>query len=231
MSRLSIISEQNASIKMSSREIAELCEKRLSEILKDQLLMQAIEKGELPLQDAMCVGFTILQKFQECSAIACQNILKANEEQILSESQKSLDNINSFKQIAYVCEKLFSFYPFISKAFSDFQRTAFYLEAFGIWVTYPANHQDQKENSIFTYIVFNPKSNLIKIGKSISPKKRIRTLETQAGAHFEVLALIHGDEESKLHKKFDKYRTIGEWFLDEQGEIRAFAMSLGAEKK
>ncbi|POY47435.1 Rha family transcriptional regulator [Avibacterium paragallinarum] len=45
MSRLSIISEQNASIKMSSREIAELCEKRHDNVLK--LVRDLIKGGVL----------------------------------------------------------------------------------------------------------------------------------------------------------------------------------------
>ena len=77
-----------------------------------------------------------------------------------------------------------------------------------------------------TYIVFNPKSKQIKIGKSKTPENRIRTLETQAGAEFEVLALIESDLELKLHKKFAEYRTVGEWFEDRDGVIREYAKTL-----
>lgn len=66
-----------------------------------------------------------------------------------------------------------------------------------------------------TYLVKNPRTGLIKIGRSISPGQRVRTLSTASGDNLETLLLIPFDMEGELHKKFAEIRGVGEWFEDD----------------
>jgi hypothetical protein len=75
---------------------------------------------------------------------------------------------------------------------------------------------------IYTYIVFNPASKLIKIGKTISVTQRLAALSTSGGSPLEILAVIEGDIEVALHKRFAAIRVHGEWFSDD-GQIKAYA--------
>lgn len=76
-----------------------------------------------------------------------------------------------------------------------------------------------------TYIVRHPLTQLIKIGKSLNPDNRIRTLSTQSGAILKTLLIIDSDIESELHKKFCEFRVCGEWFDDKKGLIAEYANS------
>ena len=71
------------------------------------------------------------------------------------------------------------------------------------------------------YIIYNDKNDLFKIGITVEPEKRLRTLETQSGSMCQKVLLIYlegmRDEsskivESKLHEYFSDKRKIGEWF-------------------
>lgn len=79
-----------------------------------------------------------------------------------------------------------------------------------------------KEKRESTYIVRNPKSGLIKIGRSINPAARIKSLECGSGASLETIAILPGNRERELHKKFSELRVFGEWFRDD-GRIESFA--------
>ena len=70
-----------------------------------------------------------------------------------------------------------------------------------------------------TYIIQNKITKAIKIGKSAKPGDRINTIKYQVGADMDTLAVIEGDIELHLHSKFKELRTVGEWFMDRDGEI------------
>lgn len=72
-----------------------------------------------------------------------------------------------------------------------------------------------------TYIARSVASGLIKIGRSIDPKARMRNLGTGAGCNPELLLVICGDHERMLHKRFAHLRVHGEWFSDD-GSILEF---------
>lgn len=79
--------------------------------------------------------------------------------------------------------------------------------------------EKSSRQGIKTYIVRHPLTQLIKIGKSRDPDKRIRTLSTQSGAILITLLVIDKDIESDLHKRFCEFRVCGEWFDDKKGLI------------
>ena len=73
-----------------------------------------------------------------------------------------------------------------------------------------------KKSPSFVYFIQEGSEGLIKIGKSSSPKDRIRNLKTgnTSGFKFNFLGMIDGDisTESRIHKKFSDIRVTGEWF-------------------
>lgn len=107
------------------------------------------------------------------------------------------------------------------------------FNSFDAWV-YPTVFQcllkDKEKPKSQTYFVYNPKTKLIKIGKSGTPMERIRTLEAQSGVNFSILAILNADIERELHVRFKQYRKKGEWFEDADGSIRKFIDELKNDK-
>jgi len=64
------------------------------------------------------------------------------------------------------------------------------------------------------YVYFAFRHDRLKIGHTIQPRQRIRTLETQMGAEFNKVIFVEGkrSKEALLHRKFAEHRLIGEWF-------------------
>lgn len=79
----------------------------------------------------------------------------------------------------------------------------------------------RKKELVKTYIAVNADSGLLKIGKSVNPDTRMNHLSTGAATKPNLLLVIDGDIEKKLHKRFSKLRVFGEWFRDD-GSISAF---------
>ena len=78
---------------------------------------------------------------------------------------------------------------------------------------------------IHTYVIREKGTTNIKIGKSASPKNRIKYIGTASGRVMETLRIYGIDIETELHEKFKQYRTVGEWFDDQQGAIAEYALS------
>jgi hypothetical protein len=71
-----------------------------------------------------------------------------------------------------------------------------------------------------TYIIKNTANGLFKIGKSKTPKQRIRTLETSCGNKMEVCCIFNKDIELQLHREFSNCRTMGEWFALDEFQVK-----------
>ena len=72
---------------------------------------------------------------------------------------------------------------------------------------------NQKEEMGFTYAVLAEKTNLVKIGHSIEPQKRLRDLQIASPDVLSIIAIVVGrDKEQIWHNKFSELRSHGEWF-------------------
>jgi hypothetical protein len=101
-------------------------------------------------------------------------------------------------------------------------------DLYELYLTYYAK---EKMNPAFVYFIYNKYTNLIKIGKSNNPFKRLNELTSMFKNHFGVdnaLSMLRivfipsGKDytvEKMFHKKYEKYRTFGEWFNIPQNEI------------
>jgi hypothetical protein len=68
----------------------------------------------------------------------------------------------------------------------------------------------------YVYVIYNPESNLVKIGKTKHPHKRFTTLSNQNGTKFKYYITepmhINGLIEKIMHNRFTYRRRNGEWF-------------------
>lgn len=76
---------------------------------------------------------------------------------------------------------------------------------------------EKKINDTQYVYLMQSENGLFKIGISKDPRKRLAQIRTGSGVEVELVAfyLTDGparDVEKKLHKLFDKYRLLGEWF-------------------
>lgn len=79
-----------------------------------------------------------------------------------------------------------------------------------------ANRSRREHPAGYVYGIFNSKTQLTKIGRTIDPKQRLRQLRQEHGKHLEYKSLRKTEnapkEEKRLHKKFKSKRKDGEWF-------------------
>lgn len=89
-----------------------------------------------------------------------------------------------------------------------------YLKNFNRELTQSANKKNTKSKEILkqkTYILKDNNTGFYKIGKSINPKERERTLQSEKPT-IKMIKEFKTDIESKLHKKYSEHRVRGEWF-------------------
>lgn len=68
-----------------------------------------------------------------------------------------------------------------------------------------------KSKKVYTYIMSHKEEGVYKIGKSVNPKRRHRTL-LHDDPFIELFFVIDKNIEKKLHKKYKNKRLKGEWF-------------------
>lgn len=69
----------------------------------------------------------------------------------------------------------------------------------------------KNQKDALTYLMKNSNNGLYKIGKSINPDVREKTLQGE-DPYTELIHTINADIEKFLHDKFKKKRVRGEWF-------------------
>ena len=73
----------------------------------------------------------------------------------------------------------------------------------------------------YVYVIGNLLHKVCKIGFSVNPKKRIKSIQTGCPFILNTLLLFEADKytETKLHHTYARYRKSGEWFSIE-GELK-----------
>lgn len=64
-----------------------------------------------------------------------------------------------------------------------------------------------------TYFILNRRCRRVKIGRSIDPVARLRTLQTATADSLELVGSLSNDRESELHKRFRELRVRREWYV------------------
>jgi hypothetical protein len=68
------------------------------------------------------------------------------------------------------------------------------------------------------YLMINTTNNTLKIGRSNNPITRLKQLNTASSDRIELICIHEdfGDAEIRIHKKFEKFKLNGEWFIYSQ---------------
>jgi predicted GIY-YIG superfamily endonuclease len=78
----------------------------------------------------------------------------------------------------------------------------------------------------YVYLIKNTETNTYKIGISVNPKKRLKTLQTGSSGKLIIVELYESEFffkiESTLHRQYAANRLIGEWFLLGDTEVDNF---------
>jgi len=85
------------------------------------------------------------------------------------------------------------------------------------------------ENKIKTYIMVDTTNNLYKIGKSVNPKYREKTLQSEKPT-IELYLICDYDVEKILHIKYKDKRIRGEWFSLSQNDLIDIVLEHDFEK-
>jgi len=98
-----------------------------------------------------------------------------------------------------------------------------------IQIPEPKNYTNEKT----IYVYFIKKGDMVKIGKSADPQRRLLEIQTSTPDPIELLYTTNKFYENELHKKFENYHKRGEWFFfsyEIEDFIRQLKMSEEKEK-
>lgn len=188
--------------------------------------IERIVSGLASTEEAYSVGMNMLG----CAGDSIQHFFNRDLDNASREEVSDfLDHLEKERKIALSAVTMFEHYPavkFAAKGLYDSLNLAYSTV---VGCIYPAGrNRKYKAEKTTTYLIKNPVSGLIKIGRTIDIKSRISTLQCGAGIPLEVLATIDGDVERKLHIKFARYRKHGEWFEDVDGDISSYGYMIGS---
>ena len=83
----------------------------------------------------------------------------------------------------------------------------------------------KKDNESYIYFFINEKYRFCKIGYSINPSERLKSVQTGCPFELTIAGIIKGDfyKEKSFYEMFSKCRTYGEWFKI-SGSLRDFIL-------
>jgi hypothetical protein len=116
-----------------------------------------------------------------------------------------INNKNEYLQIEYEF-KLFEY----ERKIDNLERTIFLLK------NEINSYKQEKKNKISTqevktYIIKDDNTGLYKIGKSINPRIREKTLQSEK-PNIKIIKVFNKNIEKKLHNEYKDFRIRGEWF-------------------
>ena len=198
-----LINRNTEAVTMTSLEIAELVDVIESGVASKSL---AYEHG------------------MKCVAYACELVGSCNYSDVENldreQAKIELEKIYEARTFLKVIESMFVHYPTVILTMRNLEKTIALAEAFLIPIFMLRRKVAKRSNkNVFTYFVRHPKTKLIKIGKTIDVESRIKSLECGSGGKLHILAVLNGNKERELHKKFSNSRVHGEWFSDKDKVI------------
>lgn len=226
MTHLSLIG--NAVATMTSREIAELTGKE-PHVTPDILVVIKNLGKDAVLTPYQADAFA--NRLVKILMTSMRVAAEANPEELSKKDVHTLlDDVEEARKMCVGARAALADYPSAHKVLDDALLITLFAEATITSALLMGNRDviDTKNKAVRTYIARNASGGLIKIGRSVNPEDRMKSLQTGAGCELEILAVIDGDKERELHKQFAEFRVFGEWFSDSSGLIEKYAKAANA---
>ena len=184
-----------------------------------------IMEGLLPDKEVYEIAFTVIAYAAKLAGgfdISQRDALSSKE------ALETLKQVESGREYLHSIAPLFVKYPLITATIQNLLKTMAYAEATLVpFYCLPSTKTTRKGDAFTrTYIVKHPLTGFIKIGRTVDVDSRIKSLQTGAGAALTLIAVLNGDYELELHRRFSCHRKYGEWFDDSDGTIVAFVEEL-----
>lgn len=151
--------------------------------------------------------FSIANTYQDYLRTVCE------EDGFMTFDRMALQNEYGMSSISLICKQ----FPI---DVTHFERKDFLNHCFGkICMTPDSSDIKNRENKV--YVMFHKRTKLYKIGRSINPKIRERTLQVEdPGLELLVYWTAPVSVEKELHRLFKKKRIRGEWFSLDMHDLR-----------
>lgn len=117
----------------------------------------------------------------------------------------------------------------VPKHIMDSYEDYFFLLATIIGLRYFKSQHAGCKNSVSsskTYLMMDSNTGLVKIGRSVNPKARERTLQSEKPT-ISMIKVCEKLVEKELHKKYAKKRVRGEWFKLSEDDIEYIVAEYG----
>ena len=117
---------------------------------------------------------------------------------------------DEFKSVAYELYNFLYLYPRIQSKVK--RHISMSSVTHGCILSYMQSSRKERDENYKTYLVLNQITKLYKIGKSVRVSERVNELSNSSGVSLKAIYVCDHDIEEMLHKKYAKFRKVGEWF-------------------
>ena len=142
-----------------------------------------------------------------------------NKETYLKDKARACDLLDDASDALVIAQVVFKSHKKLPPMFSSLHNMIKTYEGCVLITSFVGKRSSALERDSSTYLIKNPETGLVKIGKSVSVSERVKALQCGAGVVLELLGIINENIESKLHKKFADKNVFNEWFDDSDGAI------------
>lgn len=169
---------------------------------------------------ALDVIAAAMSNYEKSKALAL--LYDGNKDTYLKQRSRACDLLDEASDALVLAQVVFKSHEKLLPMFSSVQNIIRIYEGCVLIQTFSNKRLDILEKEFFTYLLRNPTTGLVKIGRSANVDERVKALQCGAGVELELLGVIYKDVESKLHKRFAGSNIFSEWFDDKDGRIQSY---------
>ena len=196
-------------------------------ILRDSVNGEVADNGRVS-EFVLMMMSKIMSNFDESIEITL--LYDAKDDNYLESMSEACDLIDDAVDMIDKIRLISNVQPHIKPMLKSLERLLRMYEGCTVVRTMADKERTQHRIDSSTYLIRNPSTNLLKIGKTTNMKSRLESLQCGAGNKLEVIAVINENIERDMHVKFSELREFNEWFSDPSGEIEAYFKKLSRAK-
>lgn len=196
-------------------------------ILSDSVNGEVADNGRVS-EFVLMMMSKIMSNFDESIEITL--LYDAEDDNYLESMSEACDLIDDAVDMIDKIHSISNVQPHIKPMLKSLERLLRMYEGCTVIRTMADKARNQQRIDSSTYLIKNPSTNLLKIGKTTNMQSRLQSLQCGAGNKLEVIAIIDENIERDMHVKFSDLRNFNEWFIDPNGDIEAYFRKLSRTK-